>query len=97
MEPKTELKMAGAAVADLAERIRQKRQEFLAHGVVGDALDRDLEEMMQQHDRVRGALQDERSPSRETLDAEVAVLRSMFERWVASNERRFAGSQGGSR
>lgn len=90
METKTEVQIANEAVSDIAERIRQKRQEFIAHGVVGDELDRDLEEMMHQHDRIRGAIEDERSPTRDTLEAEVAVLSSMFERWVASNERRFA-------
>jgi len=49
--------------------------------------------MMQQHGRIRDALHDERSPTRQTLDAEVAVLSSMFERWVASNERRFSTHQ----
>jgi hypothetical protein len=92
MDSKTEVKLASETLEDLAERIRQKRQEFLAHGVVGDEMDRDLEEMMHQHDRIRGAIEDERSPTRETLDAEVAVMKSMFERWVASNERRFAKS-----
>lgn len=90
MESKTELQVAHEALQDFEERIHQKRQEFLAHGVVGDEIDHDLDAMMQQHGRIRDALHDERSPTRQTLDAEIAVLRSMFERWVASTERRFS-------
>ncbi len=93
MESKNALQVAHEALLDLEERIHRKRQEFLAHGVVGDALDQDLDAMMQQHGRIRDALHDERSPTRQTLDAEVAVLSSMFERWVASNERRFSTHQ----
>lgn len=95
METKTEVQAAREALDDLEARIHQQRQELVAHGVTGEELERDLEAMMAQHGRIRGALDDERSPARRMLDAEVAVLSSMFERWVASNERRFARSPQG--
>lgn len=75
---------------DLAHRIRHVRGDLAGRGIAAPELERDAEEMMSHHDRIRDALGAPEAASHDVVEAEVDALRASFERWVAHIEKHFA-------
>jgi hypothetical protein len=75
-------------IEQLGERIRSKKRELAADGVVGDRMSADWERIEQSHAALRSKLAEIGDPSAaKALRHEIDSFHGMLEEWIAGVER----------
>lgn len=81
---------------DLEATIRERRKSLEEHGVIGDQLQREWDDMLRRHAELRRRLragEAEGSEARATLDQDIDVLRHAFFRWAARVDEHFKATR----
>lgn len=77
---------------EMEAHIEERRQALEEHGVIGDQLRLEWDDMLRQHAELRRRLRAgevEGSEARATLDQDIDVLRHAFFRWAARVDDHF--------
>lgn len=88
---------AARRLAELEAAIEEKRSALEKHGVLGDQLRQEWDDMLLQHAEIRRRLRSgevEGSLAGATLDQDIDILRHAFFRWAARVDERFKGPPG---